>query len=26
VHHPPDFPGLMEGAGIVYEFWSRVGD
>ena len=26
VHHPPDFPGLMDGDGIQYEFWSRVGD
>jgi hypothetical protein len=26
VHHPPDFPGLMDGAAIEYEFWSRVGD
>ena len=26
VHHPPDFTGLMNGAGIAFEFWSRRGD
>ena len=25
-HHPPDFTGLMNGEGIPFEFWSRVGD
>jgi hypothetical protein len=26
VHHPPDFGGLMDAAGVQHTFWSRLGD